>query len=241
MSSEQPIGLCNLDYAPRYEEILERNLPPSFAVFGEFFAGTQRLHTLGAMLESHVAGDGKQVLNIGSGAFATEIFVAALQGQTITAVDYTPEFAPFYDLFRREGHLQTTQFQQADAMEIEFEPESLDLIILHDVLYEPALDLEALVDRLRPFLKPGGLLFLDFVNSRTLWIWKLLGRPNQFRRYDPRRVRAFLEGTGFEIVDWRRPQRSSSRLVRLFHALLWHILRASNNYAVLARKTATDR
>lgn len=235
MSSDQP-GLCNLDFVPRYEQILAENLPENFTAFADFFAGTQRLHTLAAMLEQHVHGTGQRVLNVGSGPFATEIFVKALQQQTVVALDYTPEFAPFHGLFRQEGYLKNTSFLQADIMSEAFEPESFDLMILHDILYEPALDLEAVLTRLQPFLKPGGLVFFDFVNARTRWIWTMLGKPNLYRRYAPRNVKAYLSSNGYDILEWRPTHGAKSLSARTLHGTL-RLAGASNNYAVLARKT----
>ena len=236
--SSDPKGLHNLDFLPRYEKILTENLPESFTQFADFFAGTQRLLSLAAMLDDHVTGLGHQVLNVGSGPFATEIFVQALDGQNIVSLDYTPEFAPFHALFRAEGHLSQTRFKQADIMQEVFEAEAYDLIVLHDILYEHALDLEAVISRLLPSLKPGGLLFLDFVNSRTGWIWALFGRGNKFKRYDPADVRAFLHRNGLDIVEWRPTHGAKSLSARAIHAFL-KIFGASNNYAVLARKSAS--
>jgi SAM-dependent methyltransferase len=236
MSYKSKTDLCNLGYADRYEALLTQNLPVHFTQFSDFFSGLHRLKTLGNMLAVHFKKKHASVLNVGSGPFASEIFVTALQGQNITAIDYTPEFAPFHGIFRKEGHLLTTEFQQADAMDIEFEASKFDLIILHDVLYEPALDLENLTTRLKTYLKPGGLIFIDFVNSRTGWIWRIMGKPEQFSRYDPNRVKKFFANSGFEIVDWRPTHRSKSTVVSMFHMLLWYVFRASNNYAFLARK-----
>lgn len=233
--SSDPTGLHNLGYVPRYEEILARNLPPGFSAFADFFSGTQRLHTLGAICARHVRGKGLHVLNVGSGPFAIEIFVEAMQGQSIVALDYTPEFAPFHPLFRSEGHLSGTEFLQADVMTQEFDANAFDMIILHDVLYETALDLGAVIRRLDRFLKPGGLLFFDFVNARTRWIWRMLGRPDRFRRYDPGQVRALLQELDHEIVVWRPTHGARHPAVRVVHAAL-RAAGTANNYAVLSRK-----
>ena len=233
MSSEQT-GLCNLDFVPRYEQVLTQNLPENFTQFADFFSGTQRLNTLAAMLDKHFQGTGKNVLNVGSGPFATEIFVKSLQQQSIVALDYTPEFAPFHVLFQQEGFLQDTSFLQADIMAEEFEPAAFDLIILHDILYEQALDLEAVLNRLKPYLKPDGLVFFDFVNSRTRWIWAMFGKPNVFRRYNPQSVMRYLDDNGFDIVDCRPTHGAKSLSARCMHGAL-RLFGASNNYAVLVR------
>lgn len=238
MSFNSETDLCNLDYVERYETLLAENLPASFTQFSDFFSGLHRLKTLGNMLEMHFKKQKGAVLNVGSGPFASEIFVSALQQQNIIAIDYTPEFAPFHSIFRKDGHLLTTEFQEADAMAIEFETSQFDLIILHDVLYEPALDMEKLTTRLQAYLKPDGLIFIDFVNSRTRWIWKMMGKKDHFRRYNPKHTKDFFSKAGFEILDWRPTHRSKSTLVSMLHVFLWYGFRASNNYAFLAKKKA---
>ncbi len=233
--SSDTAGLCNLEFLPRYERLLADNLPPGFTQFAEFFSGTQRLHTLAAVLDRHLAGDGLEVLNVGSGPFATEIFVAALQGHRVTAIDYKAEFAPFHELFRAEGQLETTSFVQADIMARTFPSDAFDLIILHDILYENALDLEAVIGRLIPAIKPGGLIFFDFVNARTRWVWAALGKPDRFRRYDPDAVRRFLAERDLAIVEWRPTHGAKRRVVKATHQLL-AAFGMPNNFAVLARR-----
>lgn len=233
MSSDHR-GLHKLDYVPQYEKTLADNLPPSFTQFADFFAGTQRLTTLGAMFADHITQTGLDVLNVGSGPFATEIFVKAMAEQSILAVDYTPEFEPFHALFQRDGHLQNTTFLRADINNEDFGTNRFDLIILHDILYESALDMASVITKLKATLKPGGMIFFDFVNARTAWIWTLLGRRTQFRRYDPRVVGEFLADAGFVIVDWRPTHGAKSLSARTVHRTL-RLAGAANNYAVLAR------
>jgi predicted TPR repeat methyltransferase len=137
-------------------------------------------------------------------------------------------------LFQNDGHLNNTRFLQADIMSEEFPKAYFDLIILHDIFYEEALDINAVITKLSANLKTDGLMFFDFVNLRTRWIWTMLGKPNRFRRYDPKAVRRFLEDAGFEVVDWRPTHATKSIAVRALHTTL-RLLGASNNYAVLAR------
>ncbi len=236
MSSEMPAGLCNLEYLPRYERLLQKNLPPAFSAFSGFFASPHRLRVLGAMLERHYSRSDGRILNIGCGPFASEIFLSALQGRHVTAVDYTAEFAPFRDLFRQDGHLSRLDFRLGDVMEIAFEPGAYDLVILHDILYERALKMQALINRLDGALRPGGLLFLDFVNSQTGWLWKALGRGDLFQRYHPKQVRAILRQAGFEILDWRPANASTGLAGRALHRLLNDGFGISNRYALIARK-----
>ncbi|MZR32399.1 class I SAM-dependent methyltransferase [Sneathiella litorea] len=226
-------GLCNLDYVEQYAEILQNQLPKKFSRFGSFFAGTQRLRTLASVLQRYIKGHGLDVLNVGCGPFATELFVESLQFQKIQSLDYTPEFAPIHQILQEEGYIKNTSFQQGDAKAIEFPESSFDLMIIHDVFFEEALEMNSLILRLRPFLKPDGYIYFDFINSRTHWIWRLLGKRDQFRRYDPASVKEFLNKAGFKIIAFQPTHGASALSVRFLHWALWTFFRASNNYSVL--------
>jgi len=226
-------GLCNLDFVDRYTDILQENLPDKFSNFDKFFSGTQRLKTLAAILQHHIKEDGLKVLNVGSGPFATELFVERLQKQHIQSIDYTPEFAPFYQILLKEGYIANTSFEQVDVMKAEFPMEAFDLIIIHDVLFEKALEMETLITRLSPCLKPGGYLFFDFINMRTQWIKRLFGRHDQFQYYDPAMVRKFVTQSGFKILSFEATHRADSWPVKFLHHALRIISGGSNNYSVL--------
>ena len=230
--------LVRQDYVARYEDLLRENLPARFAGFAPFFANLDRLDTMASMLQRHFRGTGKAILNAGSGTFATEIFVAAFQNHRITSFDYTAEFAPFFDIFAKEGVLQGTTFMQADAMTVQFEAQAFDLIVMHDLLYEQALDLEAIVGRYRSFLAPGGTVYLDYMNLGLRWLWSLLGREKQYRRYDRREVSSILNRLGFEIVEERPVRPSGSAAKAALHWILTTVFRTSNAFAVVARQRA---
>ena len=226
--------LVRSEYRQRYHTILQRHLPLNFAAFSSFFANTKRLETMAGMLQRHFHGTGKTILNVGCGPFASEIFVAAFQQQTVHAFDYTPEFAIFFDIFRKEGVLEGVSFANADAMSIDFPPARFHLIVMHDLLYETALDLDLLLSRLTPFLVGNGLIYIDFMNARLHWLWRLLGKEKQYRRYRPDEVWDILNRHGLEVLEHRPVLPSAAGLTAVFHSLL-RLFGTSNAIAVVAR------
>ncbi len=228
--------LCNLQYMERYKAHLAGNLPPNLSELTRFFSAPSRLRTLAEILSSRMKGSGKSVLNAGCGPFATELFVPALQDQHIESFDYTSGFLPFYDLFRKDGMIANTNFRIANALTVAYPANSFDLIIIHDVFYETGLPVEVLLDRFRPMLKPGGLLFFDFVNARTERLWRLLGSKQKFQRYDPDAVRKLIAGLGYAILEWRPTYGNSGKAKMVIHKLSEALLRQSNSYAVLIQK-----
>jgi len=223
----------------RYRDLLRQSLPPSLAPMIPFFCDLTRLHTLAAMLDRWLDagpnGRAEQVLNVGCGPLASELFVAALRGRRIASFDYTPAFVAAGERLQAAGLLPGVEIAQGDAMTATFAPARFDAVILHDVLYERALDLGELLPRYRRFLAPGGLLYLDFMNLRVRWLWRLLGREKAYRRYAPADVAALLARNGFTMLE-RRPVRPQRGLMKhVVHGLL-SVIGESNAFAVAARR-----
>lgn len=233
MSSD---GLVRATYRPRYRAILRANLPPDFQGFETFFANEYRLGTLGRLLARHLPPGQGAVLNLGSGPFASEIFVGALQGRPVFAVDYERAFAPFYRLFRREGVLPQVTFALGNVETIAFAPGRFAALLMHDLLYESALDLDRLLARHAAALAPGGLLYCDVMSTRTRRLWTLLGRERGYHRYGKDEMQAILARHGFTIVDCVPSIGSPSRLVRAGERVLWRLTGLSNATAVVGRR-----
>lgn len=234
-SVSRPV-LTRSEYRGRYRELLDRHLSGPLA---DFFSNTDRLLTLAQCLGTYLVGENKRVLNVGCGPFAAEIFVSALQRHTIHSVDYTSEFEVFFDIFRQEGLLANAVFTRADIREMSIDSDSFDLVILHDILYEPEIDLIAMLDKVRTVLSPGGLLYLDFMNIRVRWLWKLLGREREYQRYDPDELTCTLDRYGFDILHAGPVHKSGWGTAGLFHAALWAVCRTSNSIGVMAIKRPT--
>lgn len=233
MSSE---GLVHDAYRPRYRAILRANLPPDLQGFDTFFANGYRLSTLGRLLARHLPPGEGPVLNLGCGPFASEIFVGALQGRPVFAVDYERSFAPFYGLFRREGVLPQVTFALGNVETIAFAPGRFAALLMHDLLYESALDLDRLLARHAAALVPGGLLYCDVMSTRTRRLWTLLGRERGYRRYGKDEVQAVLARHGFTTLECIPSIGSPSRLVRAGEGALWRVTGLSNATALVARR-----
>jgi SAM-dependent methyltransferase len=228
--------LVNTAYLKRYQALLLEYLPPPLKDFAAFFANLNRLRTMSAMLEKHVGVKSKTILNVGSGTFAAEIFSASFQNRQISAFDYTEGFAGLYRVFRGEGLLTTTTFAGADANKVTYPAGSFDLVVFHDIFYETALNVPDVLIRYRDFLKPGGFVYLDFMNQNTAWLWKLIGKERKYKRYTLAQIRSALQESGFDLLEMRRSSGASNPVVIFLNWALWIVFRTSNAFALVARK-----
>ena len=144
--------------------------------------------------------------------------------------------ATFTPLLRREGFLPTTKFEQGDANTIAFPKHSFDVLVFHDIFYETTLNVPEVLARFNGFLKPGGHVYLDFMNLKTVWLWRLLGKERKYKRYSIGQIRAALHDQGFEILEMRRSVGTNSKLIKALSTALWIMLGTSNAYGLIARK-----
>lgn len=222
-----------------YTEQLHAALPPELLPLAPFFADLSRLDTLAALLDQHLdsgpRGRASSVLNLGCGPMATELFCGALQGRSITSVDYTPAFVDFGHRLQARGLLPGVSIAQGDVMTAEWPEAGFDAILLHDILYEDALDLALLLPRLKRFLAPGGLVLLDVMDVRVRPLWRLLGREHGYRRYSMTEVEQALARSDLTEIA-RRPAPPRAGLARSVLHLALRTAGLSNAVAFAARR-----
>lgn len=223
-----------------YALVLDEHLRGDFRKFANFFSDPLRLKVLAQLLSRHLDGTPGQVLNVGCGPLATEYFVRPLHRHRIVSFDYTPEFASVYPALRARGYLANTTFFVGDAVAVEFAPETFDLIVMHDLLYEPTLDWPTLFPKYDRFLRRGGLIFLTVLNVRTRGLWRMFGREKPRKRYEIPAILAGIRSRGYQVLACV-PCSLESRgpLNQAFKQLLWKVFGLANEYAILARKAST--
>lgn len=205
--------------------------------YAPFFADHRRLRVVAELLHRHFRGG--LVLNVGAGCCAIEFFLRQLRSSHVVAFDFEPRFAPVYTGLRKAGHLANTDFFIGDAMRVGF-ARKFDLLLMHDLLYDQALDLSKLLDSLDPYLGNGGLLCFSVQDERARRLWQLLGqeRDYRYRRYALPQVREELRRRGYELIECLPSAlEARGRLNQLFKRLLWTVARISNQHTFLARKS----
>ena len=139
------------------------------------FLATAALYDRGAVglysKEFRDALPGKKVLDFGSGRGINAVAMASL-GADVTAVDISPESALIANFLAERYGLQDKLTGRAgDIREMEFEPQSFDLIVGQSILHHLVHDLEwEIMEKLTTLVKPDGTtIFVELAHN-----WPLL-------------------------------------------------------------------
>jgi len=129
--------------------------------------------------------------------------------------------------------IHTTLLEHCD-----FAPESLDALLLTDVLEHTRHPRDFLRDA-RRLIRPGGFVLVTFPDIRSVesryqrllaeslrrdWLWRCCHIPLHTWEFTPETARACFEGAGFRVVEFRRWQPSLARdELRVVRMLDWPI------------------
>lgn len=221
-----------IDRQKRYEELLFSHLAGREDKEIRFFINERRFdvmrQTLGHRLE------GKTVLNVASGPFAMEFYLAP-DCARIDSVDIDECLAPLHKSLVEESLIAPSVFEVCDA--IAFQPQcQYDAIVINDMFYTKYVDFYAVVERYAPFLKPGGLLYFDILDRRAGPLWSLFNKDSRYRRYDLDDVRASLAGHDFEVETSMPSLGIKGGIDGVARQVLWRAAGIANNVIFLCRK-----
>lgn len=146
-----------------------------------------------ALLDGADLGPSGTLIDVGCGSGQTmSWFMESRPGWNAAGLDIAEDAVA---AARSTGLAVTT----GNALELPFESASADVVITLDVLQHlplPAGDVDCLRE-IRRILRPGGYLF---VRTNAQSIPRATEDPeNNFRKYEPRKLREILDQAGFEV------------------------------------------
>lgn len=158
---------------------------------------------------------GAQVLDLGCGCGlpASELLVQA--GFKVTGVDISA-----VQIERARQLVPGATFIQADLVEWDADPASLDAVVsFYALIHVPLDDQQALLPRLRRWLRGDGLLLATFGNQRWTGTEEYLGGTMFWDHADAQTYLDWLKASGFAPI-WKRfiPEGSSGHALILARA-----------------------
>jgi SAM-dependent methyltransferase len=153
-----------------------------------------RLHWLNAIIPRLPAA--AHVLDLGCGAGLPVARQLADRGCTLMGVDASRSQIKL----ARENEPRA-EFVEADMTSLEFDAMSLDAVTaFYSITHVPREEHLALLQRIRNWLKPGGLFLVTLGATDTpAWTGEWLGVPMYFSHFDAATNHALMATAGFEI------------------------------------------
>jgi SAM-dependent methyltransferase len=146
------------------------------------------------------------VLDVGSGVGGPARFLAATYGCPVTGVDLSEAFVEGARyLTERTGQTGLVSFQVASALELPFDEECFDVVLLQHVAMNVA-DRRRLYSEIRRVLKPlGRLATFDVVSNRAEPHYPLpwARTPATSFLLTAAQTRDAIEAVGFRTLVWR--------------------------------------
>jgi len=179
---------------PFYQRARRALAPPTEA---EMLAFSRRVE---AVTQSHPVPGRVLDIGMGDGAFLASM---ARRGWEVAGLDVEPSVVAY-----AQTQLRIPNCQVADVEQGPLPPGPFDAITLWGMLqlaYRP----QALLDRIRPALAPGGILAIGLSNfggagPRVFGSsWYGLGLPRHLVHYDPSSLRQLLDRAGYRVLSQR--------------------------------------
>lgn len=220
----------------RYRRRLFQHLTDRPASEVEFFINPRRFDTLRRILGPHL--DGAHILNVASGPFAFEFYVAP-QGAAIDSLDIDPALAGLHADLVADKLIAGTRFTPADVNR--FRSERLyDIVLINDLFYCKGVDFYAVLDKYLALLAPGGRLYFDILDKRAGPIWAFFNKDSRYRRYDLSEVTTLLADRGLQIEAAVPSVGIKGGLDEIARRLLWSLGGITNNMIFMARGNETS-
>ena len=79
-------------------------------------------------------------------------------------------------------------------------------------------------------------MVFDIIDTKTYWIWKILGKEVGHRRYDRSEITSILSELNLVCLERQPVLGVKGPLDNLFRSVLWHVFGLSNNFTYLIQR-----
>lgn len=171
-------------------------------VFGHNFVSTGGIKTTQELLSEIDLTPGTQILDIGSGLGGSAFFIEENYAANVTGIDLSSNMIKLSNQ-RASDRNSKVQFILGDCTQVEFEPESFDLIYSRDSLLH-IKDKTTLLQKIKNWLKPSAkVLITDYCCSSSGWNKEFSDyvKERNYILHDIPTYKHLLEKAGLTIIQ----------------------------------------
>ena len=191
-------------------------------VFGYNFVSTGGIKTTQELFSEIDLTPGAKVLDIGSGLGGSAFFIEENYAAKVTGIDLSSNMIQLSNQ-RASYRNSKVQFILGDCTQMEFEPESFNLIYSRDSLLH-VQDKTTLFQKIKDWLKPSGkVLITDYCCGSSDWSKEFSDyvQKRNYTLHDVQTYKHLLEKSGLKIIQGYD---NTKRFVVALEAELQHLI-----------------
>ncbi|HIM09773.1 TPA: methyltransferase domain-containing protein [Candidatus Poribacteria bacterium] len=191
-------------------------------VFGYNFVSTGGIKTTQELFSEIDLTPGAKVLDIGSGLGGSAFFIEENYAAKVTGIDLSSNMIQLSNQ-RASYRNSKVQFILGDCTQMEFEPESFNLIYSRDSLLH-VQDKTTLFQKIKDWLKPSGkVLITDYCCGSSDWSREFSDyvQKRNYTLHDVQTYKHLLEKSGLKIIQGYD---NTKRFVVALEAELQHLI-----------------
>ncbi|HHZ93037.1 TPA: methyltransferase domain-containing protein [Candidatus Poribacteria bacterium] len=191
-------------------------------VFGYNFVSTGGIKTAQELFSEIDLTPGAKVLDIGSGLGGSAFFIEENYAAKVTGIDLSSNMIQLSNQ-RASYRNSKVQFILGDCTQMEFEPESFNLIYSRDSLLH-VQDKTTLFQKIKDWLKPSGkVLITDYCCGSSDWSREFSDyvQKRNYTLHDVQTYKHLLEKSGLKIIQGYD---NTKRFVVALEAELQHLI-----------------
>lgn len=201
----------------------------------EFFVNSRRFCNFQKLAGNILRNEVQSILNVASGPFALENYVANSRFAQIDSFDIDENVEGLYKDLKATGLFDHVNYQTSSAEDFTTS-KKYDLVLINDLFYTKYVDFFEIYDRFADMVAPEGYIYFDLLDIKAGKIWSALGKDERFVRYDLNQIREKVEQSGFEIQTIKPSTGVGGKRDKVARVALSRLFGIANNHIFLAKR-----
>ena len=218
-------------------DVLHRILPQKEY---KFFSNFSRLTLIIDEIKKY-SNKRDEILDLGCGPLILAFLLEREEYKNISCLDKNPIYMDIYKELKSKGLLTHTKFEIKDINDINLEKTKYNLVIIHDVLFIPEIDINSLLLRINTTLKPNGIICFDvwsqeFFNAYKPFYKIIYKKYINNKRYTKEEIKKLLNIYNFTIMN-TYPVFGIYKISKNLRKMLYYLFKLSNTFFYIGQKT----